>query len=74
MTVIEAMTCGLPTFATCKGGPAKIIIDGVSGFHIDPNNGNEASEKIAKFFDKCKINTNYWNVVSDAGLQRIYER
>ena len=74
MTVIEAMTCGLPTFATCKGGPAEIIIDGVSGFHIDPNNGDEASEKIANFFDKCKINTNYWNVVSDAGLQRIYKR
>jgi sucrose synthase len=73
LTVIEAMTCGLPTFATCKGGPAEIIIDGVSGFHIDPNNGDEASEKIANFFEKCKTITNYWNVVSDAGLQRIYE-
>lgn len=73
LTVIEAMTCGLPTFATCKGGPAEIIIDGVSGFHIDPNNGDEASEKIANFFEKCKANSNYWNVVSDAGLQRIYD-
>jgi sucrose synthase len=73
LTVIEAMTCGLPTFATCKGGPAEIIIDGVSGFHIDPHNGDEASEKIANFFGKCKRNTNYWNAVSDAGLQRIYD-
>eukprot|EP01018_Ginkgo_biloba_P031503 Gb_22873 [translate_table: standard] len=73
LTVIEAMTCGLPTFATSKGGPAEIIIDGVSGFHVDPYNGDEASEKIADFFERCKRETNYWNVVSDAGLQRIYE-
>jgi glycosyltransferase involved in cell wall biosynthesis len=29
--VIEAMTCGLPTFATNRGGPAEIIEDGKSG-------------------------------------------
>ncbi|GLJ52644.1 hypothetical protein SUGI_1120470 [Cryptomeria japonica] len=73
LTVIEAMTCGLPTFATSKGGPAEIIIDGVSGFHIDPNNGDENSNKIAVFFERCKRETNYWSEVSDAGLQRIYE-
>ncbi|KAH9288375.1 hypothetical protein KI387_032492, partial [Taxus chinensis] len=73
LTVIEAMTCGLPTFATSKGGPAEIIIDGVSGFHIDPQNGDEASDKIAVFFERCKQEANYWSKVSDAGLQRIYE-
>ncbi|GFZ13749.1 sucrose synthase 3 [Actinidia rufa] len=31
LTVVEAMTCGLPTFATCHGGPAEIIEDGISG-------------------------------------------
>ncbi len=30
LTVIEAMTCGLPTFATSKGGPAEIIVHGES--------------------------------------------
>ncbi|KAL0364466.1 UNVERIFIED_CONTAM: Sucrose synthase 7 [Sesamum angustifolium] len=47
LTVIEAMNCGLPTFATNQGGPAEIIVDGISGFHIDPNNGDESSNKIA---------------------------
>ncbi|KAL0356405.1 UNVERIFIED_CONTAM: Sucrose synthase 6 [Sesamum radiatum] len=51
LTVIEAMNCGLPTFATNQGGPAEIIVDGVSGFHIDPNNGDESSNKIADFFE-----------------------
>ncbi|CAK7327902.1 unnamed protein product [Dovyalis caffra] len=73
LTVIEAMNCGLPTFATNQGGPAEIIVDGVSGFHIDPNNGDESSNKIADFFEKCKTDADYWNKMSAAGLQRIYE-
>lgn len=73
LTVIEAMNCGLPTFATNQGGPAEIIIDGVSGYHIDPNNGDESSNKIANFFQKCKEDAEYWNRISSAGLNRIYE-
>lgn len=74
LTVVEAMTCGLPTFATCHGGPAEIIVDGVSGFHIDPYRGDESSEKLVNFFEKCKQDPTYWIKISDAGLQRIYER
>ncbi|XP_010270734.1 PREDICTED: sucrose synthase 7-like isoform X4 [Nelumbo nucifera] len=73
LTVIEAMNCGLPTFATNQGGPAEIIVDGVSGFHIDPNNGDESSNKIADFFEKCKEDVENWRKISIAGLQRIYE-
>ncbi|XP_072970385.1 sucrose synthase 7-like [Typha angustifolia] len=73
LTVIEAMNCGLPTFATNQGGPAEIIIDGVSGFHIDPTNGVESSNKIADFFEKCRGDPSYWNKISGSGLQRIYE-
>ncbi|KAL2531173.1 Sucrose synthase 6 [Abeliophyllum distichum] len=73
LTVIEAMNCGLPTFATNQGGPAEIIVEGVSGFHIDPNNGDESSNKIANFFQKCKEDPEYWNRISVQGLQRIYE-
>ncbi|XP_057808312.1 sucrose synthase 7-like [Salvia miltiorrhiza] len=73
LTVIEAMNCGLPTFATNQGGPAEIIVDGVSGFHIDPNNGAESSNKIADFFQKCKEDPEIWNRVSLQGLQRIHE-
>ncbi|RDY04367.1 Sucrose synthase 5, partial [Mucuna pruriens] len=73
LTVIEAMNCGLPTFATNQGGPAEIIVDGVSGFHIDPLNGDESSNKIADFFQKCKVDPSHWNIISAAGLQRINE-
>ncbi|XP_071705255.1 sucrose synthase 7-like [Rutidosis leptorrhynchoides] len=73
LTVIEAMNCGLPTFVTNQGGPAEIVVDGVSGFQIDPNNGDESSDKIADFFTKCKVDVEYWDKVSRAGLERIYE-
>ncbi|TKY44902.1 Sucrose synthase 6 [Spatholobus suberectus] len=73
LTVIEAMNCGLPTFATNQGGPAEIIVDGVSGFHINPYNGDESSDKIADFFERCKTDSEHWNRMSKAGLQRINE-
>lgn len=73
LTVIEAMNCGLPTFATNQGGPAEIIVDGVSGFQIDPNYGEQSSNKIADFFQKCKEDPEYWNKISEGGLKRIFE-
>ncbi|KZV53811.1 sucrose synthase 7-like [Dorcoceras hygrometricum] len=73
LTVVEAMNCGLPTFATNQGGPAEIIVDGISGFHIDPNNGDESSNKIANFFQKSNEDPSYWNRISVQGLQRINE-
>ncbi|XP_019175577.1 PREDICTED: sucrose synthase 7-like [Ipomoea nil] len=73
LTVIEAMHCGLPTFATNQGGPAEIIVHGVSGFHIDPYNGEDSSNKIADFFDKYKSDGRYWNKISLEALKRINE-
>ncbi|CAJ1952257.1 unnamed protein product [Sphenostylis stenocarpa] len=73
LTVIEAMNCGLPTFATNQGGPAEIIVDGVSGFHINPSNGDESSDKIADFFERCTTDSEHWNKMSKGGLQRINE-
>ncbi|KAG1366377.1 sucrose synthase 1 [Cocos nucifera] len=74
LTVVESMTCGLPTFATCHGGPAEIIVHGVSGFHIDPYQGDKAAELLVNFFEKCKEDPAYWSKISQGGLQRIEEK
>ncbi|KAF8392669.1 hypothetical protein HHK36_023018 [Tetracentron sinense] len=74
LTVIEAMSCGLPTFATCHGGPAEIIEHDISGFHIDPYHPDQAAMLMADFFKQCKSDPNYWKKISDAGIQRIHER
>lgn len=74
LTVIEAMTCGLPTFATKNGGPAEIIVDGKSGFHIDPHHGEESAEKMVKFFEACIEDPSHWETVSQASRERIFSR
>ena len=68
------MGSGLPTFATCFGGPLEIIEDGVSGFHIDPNHGELAAEKIAAFFSRCKDDPSYWARISQGGIDRVEQR
>jgi sucrose synthase len=74
LTVIEAMSTGLPTFATCFGGPLEIIQDGVSGFHIDPNHGNAAMERMARFFGECRRDPKVWDGISERALARVEER
>ena len=71
LTVIEAMSSGLPTFATCFGGPLEIIENGISGFHIDPNHGEQAAEDMASFFRQCREDADYWTRISDNGLKRV---
>ncbi len=74
LTVVEAMACGLPTFATCYGGPVEIIQDGVSGFHIDPNHGDQAAGRITAFFAQCRDDPSYWERLSQGALRRVEER
>lgn len=74
LTVIEAMASGLPTFATCFGGPLEIIEDGVSGFHVDPNHGEAAAAKLAAFFARCQEEAGHWQAISAGGLARVEAR
>ncbi|GAA5481126.1 sucrose synthase [Haloferula sargassicola] len=73
LTVIEAMTSGLPVFATRYGGPLEIIEDGVSGFHIDPNDGPAAAAVMAEFFEVCDRDPDRWTGISRAAMQRVEE-
>jgi sucrose synthase len=74
LTVIEAMGSGLPTFATCYGGPLEIIENGVSGFHIDPNHPERSAATLVEFFANCSRDGGYWERISEGGLQRVEER
>jgi sucrose synthase len=71
LTIIEAMASGLPTFATCYGGPREIIQHNRSGFHINPNEGDAAAALIGEFFDRCKAKPDEWKRISDGALARV---
>ncbi|KAK3438587.1 hypothetical protein EUGRSUZ_C03204 [Eucalyptus grandis] len=74
LTVVEAMACGLPTFATCNGGPAEIIVHGKSGFLINPYHGDQAAELLVEFFEKCQTDQSHWENISKGAMQRIEEK
>jgi sucrose synthase len=74
LTVIEAMTTGLPTFATCFGGPSEIIVDGVNGYHVDPNHGDEAAQRMAEFFAGARQDPSHWDKIATAAIARVEER
>ncbi len=74
LTVIEAMASGLPTFATKYGGPLEIIEDALSGFHIDPNHGHLAAEKMTEFFARCTKEPAFWDRISAGAIERVEQK
>ncbi len=74
LTLVEAMACGLPAFATCHGGPSEIVEEGRSGFHIDPNEGSASAETIADFLERVLKDPAAWDRVSERALLRVESR
>ncbi|SOD42655.1 sucrose synthase [Nitrosovibrio sp. Nv4] len=74
LTIIEAMSSGLPVFATCYGGPREIIQHGISGYHFDPNDGATAASAMADFFDHAADNPDFWDKISEMALKRVETR
>ncbi|UKO99734.1 sucrose synthase [Nostoc sp. UHCC 0870] len=72
LTILEAMISGLPTFATQFGGPLEIIQNKVNGFYINPTHLEETAQRILEFVNKCEENPQYWSVVSQQAIDRVY--
>lgn len=74
LTVVEAMSSGLPTFATCHGGPSEIIEPDRSGYLIDPNDGRSAAAAIGRFLVRCAAEPGEWDRISRGALARVEAR
>ena len=71
LTVIEAMSSGLPVFVTRFGGPSEIVQDGVSGYHIDPTAWGESVTKMTNVLDHFSEEPDAWDAVSRKGIERV---
>jgi glycosyltransferase involved in cell wall biosynthesis len=55
LVALEGMAAGKPVIATNLGGPKEIVVDGVTGYVVDPNNVAHMAEKIGELLqDKEK--------------------
>src|SRR5207249_3100812 len=45
-TLLEGMACGLPAICTSVASMPEVVIDGVTGFVVPPNDPHALSEKI----------------------------
>ena len=68
------MASGLPVFATRYGGPLEIVKHKLSGFHIDPNEGDAAATAIADFLQQCAADPSAWRRISEGALARVASR
>jgi len=46
-TLLEAMACGAPVICTAVGGMPEVVVDGITGFVVPPNDAAALSDKIA---------------------------
>lgn len=74
LTVLEAMITGLPVFATQYGGPSEIVENNRSGFHIDPVNDAETTQKILAFVTAVQNDGKQWDKISKQAIARVNAR
>jgi sucrose synthase len=70
-TILEAMSSGLPTFATQFGGSLEIIEDGENRFHLNPTDLEGTAKKILNFVDQCNAYLEHWDKISEWAIQHI---
>lgn len=54
ISLVEAMLAKLPCIATNQGGPGEILVEGDTGFLIDPNNLAQLYEKLNEVLNMSK--------------------
>jgi glycosyltransferase involved in cell wall biosynthesis len=52
-TLMESMSAGLPVVATRVGGAAELVVDGVSGFLVEPRDAATLAERISGLIENC---------------------
>ena len=73
LTILEAMASGLPTFGPQFGGPLEIIENQVSGMLLNTSKPEFIAAGLEAFWQACQKDTDYWQRLSENGIQRVNE-
>ena len=65
LTILEASACGLPVVATKYGGPSEIITNNVNGVLVNPKNGAQIENALARILNNRKL----WKKLSTNGIK-----
>ncbi|NRB10371.1 MAG: glycosyltransferase family 4 protein [Rickettsiaceae bacterium] len=68
-TIIEAQSMEKLVISTNIGGAAETIIDGKTGFHVEPNNSEQLAEKLLQCL--AILNTNVANSITKAARSNV---
>lgn len=69
-TLLEGMACGLPAICTNVASMPELVVDGVTGFVVPPNNPEALREKLIWFREHpCET-----RMMGQAAQQRVLER
>lgn len=74
LTVIEAMSCGLPTFATKFGGPSEVIEYAKNGYLLNTSSPELIAKSLEQFFAEAEKDDQLWHKISKNGIIRVEEQ
>lgn len=69
MTAVEAMACGLPVVAYAVGGLTETVIDGETGFLVEPGNEDELVERLQTLVEDPDLRHQF----GAAGRERVVD-
>jgi len=69
VVVLEAMAAGLPVVATRVGGLTEAVLDGKTGFLVEPGNPDKLAEKIKELLENDEMRKKF----GEAGFKRVKE-
>jgi sucrose synthase len=70
-TVLEAMSCGLPTFVSEFGGCLEILGENQGHLQVNPTDLEGTARQILEFVEQCELDSSYWQENSGWAVQRI---